>query len=304
MMARRLEVSRATIHKVVDTLHQEVFDDLLSFIDDSEPNFWGQFREDDFVEQNLYLALYHDITGLGYKHIIADEHLRGILNHKSLQHNTEEIRRLGAQWAKQYIELPSYEARVELAKHTHQSRVLGTIDLWADSTDFPMVKKRNVTKKHRDWSYKENKPAQRFMCFTTGDGIIRKLYGGYSPKVYDGQFLEIFQPIWEEEFAQSKIIADEHFRKAGKQFKKVTWVVPFKNTSRNDPEDEGRRVSVLTQAEQKWNSEVSKIRSRIEAPFGHVKRMFNLLSTPWMERKSQQNWLVTLAVGVHNKQKL
>lgn len=303
-MNRPIEVPRRVERKVKRLLHGPVYDDLLQYLEEQDPSLWGIFRSDNFLEQNLLLALYHDHSGLGYQRILREEGLTRSLSHRSFQHNTEVIRRLGANWAKQYIDLPLLEDRQEIANHTHQSRVLGLIDLWVDSSDFKIQTARGVGKKHVDWSYKENHAAQRYMCVTTGDGVVRMLYGGYSPKVHDSTFLDTRREEWETLLLGSSIIADEHFRSGGERFRLVNWVTPHRNMTRDDPENPGQRLTVLTQAQTNWNSHISDIRSRVESTFAHVKQMFTALSHPWAERKAQQDHLVTLAVGICNKQKL
>lgn len=303
-MARPIEVSRRVERIVKNALHEEVYDDLLDYLERQEPSVWGIFRNDDFLEQNLLLALYHDISGFGYQRILREEGLERSLSNRSFQHNTELIRHLGASWAKQYIDLPLLEDRQDLASLTHQSHTLGLIDLWVDSSDFMLQKARGVGRKHPDWSYKENHCAQRYLCVTTGDGVVRMLCGGYSPKVHDSTFLDTHREEWESLLLGSRIIGDEHFRPGGERFRLVHWVTPYRNMTRDDPENPGQRLSVLTQAQQTWNSHISDIRSRIESTFGHSKQMFMTLQRPWAERKSQQDYLVTLAIGIHNKQKL
>jgi hypothetical protein len=137
------------------------------------------------------------------------------------------------------------------------------------------------------------------MTLQTGEGVVRALYGGYSPKLYDGGFVNIQRRDWEARLLGSTIIADEHFRKAGQSFHDVTWVTPYKERTIEDPQNRGQCLGQRT-----WNSHTADIRSRVEGPFGHVKEMFDWLSKPWAEEKSQQDHLVWLAVGIHNKQKL
>jgi hypothetical protein len=113
-----LEVPGCVEIKVKNTLHKQVYNDLLQYIELTNPRFCGTVRQEDFVEQNLLLALYHDITGKGYQSILAEVELQGAINHKSFQHNTQEICRLGDKWAQQYIDLPLLEERLV---NVHQS---------------------------------------------------------------------------------------------------------------------------------------------------------------------------------------
>jgi hypothetical protein len=57
-----------------------------------------------------------------------------------------------------------------------------------DSSDFPMQRRGKTSRKDPDWSYKLNRPGRRYMFLRDEKGKIRKIWGGYSPKVYDGEF--------------------------------------------------------------------------------------------------------------------
>ena len=56
------------------------------------------------------------------------------------------------------------------------------VNLWMDFSDFPMEGKKTVSKKSSDWSYKCNAPWKTLNDAQQMRGVIRKLWGGYSPK--------------------------------------------------------------------------------------------------------------------------
>jgi len=64
-----------------------------------------------------------------------------------------------------------------------------------DSSDFKMKGKRSTSTKDPFWSYKENGPARRFMMVTDGRGSVKRIWGPYSPKTYDGDFLKAINKI-------------------------------------------------------------------------------------------------------------
>ena len=65
------------------------------------------------------------------------------------------------------------------------------VHLWMDSTNVHMTKHRSTSTKDKNWSYKENGPCQWFMVLADGQGMVQKLWGPYSPKLYDGDFLKL-----------------------------------------------------------------------------------------------------------------
>src|SRR4051812_1720583 len=80
-----------------------------------------------------------------------------------------------------------------------------------DSTDISFTGKSSISQKSSDWSYKENRPVQRYMCLSDELGHVICFWGGYSPKVYDGQFLTITQNELNEDLHGATVIADTHF---------------------------------------------------------------------------------------------
>ncbi len=63
--------------------------------------------------------------------------------------------------------------------------------LLMDSTDFRLSGKSSTSRKSLDWSYKENLPVQRYTILYTLDGKIGHAWGGYSPKMYNSNFVMI-----------------------------------------------------------------------------------------------------------------
>jgi hypothetical protein len=49
------------------------------------------------------------------------------------------------------------------------------------------------------------------MVLADGKGVIRKLWGGYSPKIHDGNWLEIHKEWFEENLVGGVVVADNHF---------------------------------------------------------------------------------------------
>jgi hypothetical protein len=49
-----------------------------------------------------------------------------------------------------------------------------------------------------------------------------------------------------------------------------------------------------------YNRDQRHARARIESTIGELKKRFESLAKPWFESEKQQNYLVSIAAGVHN----
>jgi hypothetical protein len=95
-------------------------------------------------------------------------------------------------------------------------------NLWMDSVDFKKTKYRGCSKKKSDWSYKLNRPGCWFMFLHNGRGKVCRLWVGYSPKLFDSDFLDLNKRWIERKLDGAGIIADNHFEKGKKFLKNVT----------------------------------------------------------------------------------
>ena len=134
-----------------------------------------------------------------------------------------------------------------------------------------------------------------------GHGRIRKVWSGYSPKIYDGSLLELNREWFEENLVNAGVIADQHFEWGKKNFKKVKFYIPIKRPSQGKRK-RGDRIPKLTKKEQRYNNAVHKARARMEDFFGRIKTMFTSLREPWGERDEQMDFLVRIAIGIYNTQ--
>ena len=69
------------------------------------------------------------------------------------------------------------------------------------------VKRGKYSKKDVD-CYKLNNKGRKYLVFRSGDGKIVKIWGGYSPKLYDGHFIELFKDEIEKLTGGMDIIGD------------------------------------------------------------------------------------------------
>jgi hypothetical protein len=116
----------------------------------------------------------------------------------------------------------------------------------------------------------------------------------YSPKIYDGHFLQTHQDWFKKRLKHTRIVADQHFRWGVENFKgTVTFhVAPAKPSKKSK--------TTLTKRQQKYRTDVLFIRHRVENPFGRLSTKFDALKTPFGEGQKQQEYLVTFVCGICN----
>eukprot|EP00026_Physarum_polycephalum_P019929 Phypoly_transcript_22202.p1 GENE.Phypoly_transcript_22202~~Phypoly_transcript_22202.p1 ORF type:complete len:189 (+),score=33.19 Phypoly_transcript_22202:49-567(+) len=167
-----------------------------------------------------------------------------------------------------------------------------------------MENKGGKRRKDKDWSYKCNSKGRRYMVLRDGKGRIRKMWGGYSPKVFDGHFLELFGEWFEEYLKGVGVIADQHFE-GGKKLKGVIFYTAhheprFSHNNNNlaTNEEDTVNLHLLTKEQLSFNNALYKLRARVELPFGEAKSIFRVLRQHWGESSNQLDNMVWIAAGV------
>ena len=140
------------------------------------------------------------------------------------------------------------------------------------------------------------------MVFIDTRHQIRKLWGGYSSKIYDGHFLEIQRDWIEENLAGAKIIADQYFDCGRTYLKNVTFLVPIKKPSKRKRGEDLKDLKQLTKEQQTRNKAIRSVRARVESPFGWIKTYFQALNSPWYSDPALLDCVVWLTIGIHNLQ--
>lgn len=131
--------------------------------------------------------------------------------------------------------------------------------------------------------------------------LVIKVWGGYSPKYYDGNFLVDFaDELFTSTLTNVGIIADSHFAICNGQWQGVRFFTPNVLPEENVDRNTGENAAVLSQKKRQYNDEHKRLRARVESPFGIIKKKFGLLKMPWRESKKQQTALVYAALGIHN----
>jgi hypothetical protein len=86
------------------------------------------------------------------------------------------------------------------------------------------------------------------------------------------------------------VIGDQHFSKGRKLFKNVKFYTAYKRK----PGD------LLTAEQEKFNTQLYRVRARIEHPFSWIDRNFQSLEKPWRESETQMDLAVAFAGGLFN----
>jgi hypothetical protein len=276
-------------------------------------NMWGREQIGSFERRMVTLAIYKDFSGLGYQKILKSIELGFKLESKCYLHNTKIVREILAEWGAKQINIDGVQSWNEHAKYFPKKVGLRAVNLIIDSTDFRLSGKASISRKDPKWSYKLNAPGQRFQVICNARGRVQRLWGGYSPKVYDGEWVDIMKEELVHHFSGAHIIADTHYEMANRIFKKIgkekqiVFYTPIAKPRGRKPKtmttptnDQSRGLRVLTTQQQEWNKRVSHVRARIESPFGLIKMKWKGLGSTFFEDEDQQNFLVFLAVGTHN----
>ena len=273
------------------------------YFKEKEPKLWGTKKGRGFLMKQLYVSLYKDISGKGYGKVLSEVKDWLPMTQKTLQHNTAVVRQCLAEWGRTQRVLGDQSSWEKASRNADFEMGFEDVTLFLDSTDLPKSGKQSVSRKSDEWSYKENSPAQRYMAQMDAKGRIIRLWGGYSPKTYDGHFLQVQKAWFEESLRGAVIAADCHFFWGKDNIDGVTFHIPFpdkKYKSKENPTMKG--FSKLTKEQVGYNARLKKVRARVECPFGQMRTMFKSLHSCWREGDEQQNLLVDVAVGIHNYQ--
>jgi hypothetical protein len=254
------------------------------------------------------LVIYKDFSGLRYQKILKSIELGFKLESKCYLHNTKIIREILAEWGAKQININGVQSWNEHAKYFPKKVGLRTVNLIINLINFHLSGKASIFRKDPKWNYKLNVSGQRFQVIWNAHGRVQRLWGGYNPKVYDGEWVDIMKEELVHHFSGAHIIANTHYEMANRIFKKIVkekqivFYTPIAKpkTMTTPTNNQSKGLKVLTTQQQEWNKCVSHVRARIESPFGLIKMKWKGLGSTFFEDEDQQNFLVFLAVGTHN----
>ena len=216
---------QAVTKKIVGKLTRPIVQDLLAYVIDSKPKLWGARQPRHYVSVMVILTLYHDLEAVGWQQIQQTQHLPFPVAHNSLHHNAKVIRRVLYYWAMQHIVPGSPTDWTAAAHHTKFATCVSDATLVIDSFDLPIQKKGKLRgSKTPYWSGKLKKPGWRFMVIVNTMMHVQYMSLGYSPKIYDGHWLQAREDVIENDFQHGVFLADGHFHE-GESFHGVKFYV-------------------------------------------------------------------------------
>ena len=217
------DLSKYQVSAIIsDVLNNDILSEIQSYVANKAPDhLWGSEKPRTFLEDMVLLALYKDIKNEGYHTLTNKINFHYKITDHSLRHNIPIIRSVMKEWAEEQIKVGVYQDWKTAARHCSLGPLVADTVLWIDSSDFQVINNDAYTPSSEHWSYKENSPARRFMVISDAKGRIRMVWGGYIPKMYDGEFLENNKYIINHLFYGAAIIGDNHFSNGKKIFKQV-----------------------------------------------------------------------------------
>jgi len=289
---------KKSVHKKIPP---KIVKDLLDYLKSFNLPLWGQRRPRDFVNKMVYISLYKDLEKVGCNQLekLLSPSIRW--NHKTLLHNCKVLRGFFAEWGKSKIVQGTLPEWKRIAAGCGLDGPVAKTNLWIDSTDIALTGKKSVSRKDSSWSYKKNSPGRRYMVVEDGERRVRKIWGGYSPKIYDRNFIEAIKEEFRSSFKGATFIADQHFGSCKKFFRDVEWITKFEEPPEEEGNPDQKDAWQLTAEQKKINLQIKATRSRVESPFGIIKSKFTVLDKPFAKSPEDLDNLIFFAVGLHNE---
>lgn len=162
------------------------------------------------------------------------------------------------------------------------------------------------------------------MVVRDGKGVVVKLWGGYTPKLYDDHFVEAHREEFDEFFKKGKMFGDGHFSYGAKYVEEVEFLTPIKSrkgvreeragdegdpydfeeseeeSEEEEETDDEEEEEERARYEEEWNGAIKTIRARVENIFGFLKNNIRALKEKFAESPRQHDALGWYAVGMYN----
>jgi len=128
---------------------------------------------------------------------------------------------------------------------------------------------------------------------------VREFWGPFSPKLYDGTWLEQHCFEIKTKFPNDTIIADNHFS-WGRDHVEEGWPRFYANYAEYGKTKDCSSASVLVAEKKKYNRAVKHARARVESPFGNIKETWKILGKPFRGAREHHGRILTFAIGLHS----
>jgi hypothetical protein len=291
-------------------------EDLIKFIDDKykvktlkelkkmvkniQNSFWCLNPTRSLNQDVLYITLYKDLTGCGYDKLYNAIKDWCPFHIKSLQHNVKEMRKHLYEWGNSQIISGTLSDWKSSMRNIKLENCISDGNLFIDSVDFKKWSKGGLSTKSTEYSYKKKSYASRFQYIMDGKTRIRGLYGPFSPKQHDSDFLQAKKELLDKKFEDGTFFADCHYSKGRKLFTKLNFHVPLGDNETKLPTKYSKLIRNNKKSSKEYGDMIRKVRSRVERPFGNLKIKYNSLSNKFKEGDDELKNLVIYTAGIHN----
>jgi len=271
---------------------------MIAFVTTHEPPLWLMVCGHKFYRKFVLVTLYKDEYAISFGELYKSIKAWIGCSDRTLCHNIHILRHIHKQWAKEQVQLGTLGTWRRATKDLNLQGAVAGGCLWMDSFDIRLSSKHCASCKDPLWSYKANSPAKWFMALSDACSQFCALWGRYSPKIYDGNFLKMQQDFIDLNLSGAVVLANNHFEWGKSKFHRVKFVMTL--AWRNGWKDTGEGCEALTKEGKTYNRELSSACVRAENGFRCMTTIFAVLRQPWHEDEGQQNALVWMAVGICN----
>ena len=255
------------------TIGESSYNAIVSCITSHPPSLWG-VDQGGYILQCLDCMLYHDMEDISYN-AIEDMLSDRKIPHNTMLHNSHVIRRSLRVWAESYIRLGTCSDWNAATRNlSNMPTSLKDVNLWIDSFDVQVKGTRSTKVSDPTWSYKLNAPGRRYMVIQNGKRKIVQIWGGHSPKIHDGSWLETHREEFEDQFNGARFVGDEHFSKGKKLFSGKKRKFEDVDAGDDDAVDE----ESMTNAQKQFKRDHASLRARVETPFAWLKNALKAFS--------------------------
>jgi len=291
---------KSEVHKRVKKDTIEKFISILNNLNNKKYlKFWGTEKGRGFIKKVVYAGFFHDLYKWSYNDVAKACKSFLKIAGSSLAHNHQLVRKTLYEYCLKKIEVGEVTEWNKNARNIPKSNSFSDVNLWIDSSDFPIAGANKTNTKDLMWSWKLNKLGARFMVICDGKNKIRFISPYYSPKLYDGHWVQMNKFFLEQNFQEAVFIGDSHFEQGKNLFDNISFVTPVQGVSEEQRSDGEVRPS-LNQKSINFNTEHRRIRAKIENPFGTLEKKYKILEEPFNERLLQLEYLVVIGCFILN----
>jgi hypothetical protein len=248
----------------------------------------------------LYITLYKDLKYVGY-----DALKYGIENwlkiaKKTLQHNVQAMRSTLEEFGKENITRGTILDWKHAARHLDLPKSVKNATLWMDSSDFKVWSKGGFSRKDEFFSRKENSLARKFQFVNDGRGRIVDLFGPYSPKTHDSEFLKLQKDLIANAYTGAEILADGHYTVGRTLVDNILFHVALTKGETRYPPKYNQMIRKFNITSKEYSKHIRKARAFVESPFGLLKLKYKSLANKFTEGERELQKLVFYSVGLYN----